>query len=136
MRAPLLAVAALFAFLVSGCFVVVEEERRSPPPPSDPVYQATYEWCDFDSDCEPSDDCVSITITNPEGFTVSDGMCTHACADDADCPLSNAGYAGACYEVGGASALCYERCELDSDCTIGFGCYPTSGVPDAICLPR
>jgi hypothetical protein len=123
LRTSLLALAAATGFLASGCVV-----ESSP--------QATYEWCDFDSDCNARDNCVSISVTNPGGFTVTDAMCTHGCLDDSDCPLSNAGYAGACYEVGGASALCYERCDTDLDCTVGFGCYPTSGIPDAICLPE
>lgn len=128
LRTSLLALVGAVGLLASGCFVSVND---------DPVYLDTYEPCDVSSDCVPGDDCVDITVTNPDGFTVNDGMCTHGCVSDADCPTSPGSLlAGACYEVGGASALCYERCDFDSDCPFGFACYPTSGVPDAICLPN
>ena len=127
LRTSLLALVGAVGLLSSGCFVSVDD---------DPVYLNTYEPCLFSSDCLPEDDCVDITVTNPSGRTVTDGMCTHGCVDDLDCPVSpGSGLSGACYEIGGASALCYERCDGDFDCPSGFGCYPTTGVPDAICLP-
>ena len=126
MRTSLLALAAVVGSLASGCFVSVDD---------DPVYLRTYEPCGSSSQCVPEDDCVEISVSTPDGRTVIDGMCTHGCFDDGDCPVSYSGLIGGCYEVGGASALCYERCDFDSDCPGGFACYPTSGVADAICLP-
>lgn len=128
MRTSLLALAGAVGILASGCFVTVDDDPDG--------FTRTYDPCLSSAECFPEDDCVEITVSSG-GRTVTDGMCTHGCFDDRDCPIGvGSGLVGGCYEVGGASALCYERCDFDSDCPLGFACYATSGVVDFICLPN
>jgi len=112
------------AALAQGCVVVTDDDPG-------PTYLDTYEPCARSSQCLPEDDCFEITVDSGSRV-VTDGMCTHGCLDDLDCP-----YGGACYDLGDGF-LCYDRCRDDFDCPPGFGCLDTvGGAPgDAICLPQ
>ena len=124
-----LAIAGL-ALGLGGCFVSVDDGHGHD-------HLATYEPCTFDDECLHSDICEPITVTSDSGRTVTDGMCTHGCFDDLDCPRGvTSGYVGACVDFG-SGALCYERCDFDSDCPVGFLCYDCANgwCGDPICLP-
>lgn len=129
--------ATALALGASGCFVTVDD--------GDPAYTypLAYEWCVDDRDCDVEDWCEYQTFTYEDPYdprrdvTVSDGLCTHDCGSDYDCPEDwETGMQGACYDVG-YGFLCYQRCFVDSDCPSGYACIDTVGgvTGDAICLP-
>jgi len=108
----------LFALGTAGC--VVDDTS------------ALYEGCSTLGDCSgAADECFDIAWGGGRG-----GMCSLYCDVDANCP----GWA-ACYELVGdplGTTICYERCDDDFDCDIGFQCTTATigGIPvDAICLP-
>ncbi len=100
---------------------------------------------DFYEGCFDSQDCVAgatcFTVTNPTNG-IPDSFCSASCVDDLDCPVDVAtGYGGACFSVESGSEIddlvvpiCYARCDFDTDCPLGFGCFDTTAA-DPVCLP-
>ncbi len=91
--------------------------------------------------CEAADDCGSAAascyaVDIPER-NVSGALCTLTCDGDSQCPAAN-GFTGACYSLGGAASVCYQRCDMDTDCSAETTCVsltlPT-GLTDGFCLP-
>ena len=104
-----------------------------------------YQRCDFASDCPSGRDCQRVTL--PGG--VQDGICSLApgevekssspgdgfvpgqrCDSDESCA------GGACYSVGGAPSVCYQRCDTATDCPAGNRCQVITlpdGTQDRIC---
>lgn len=116
-----LTILTLTALGASGCVVTSV----------DPYYQAVYESCGFVSDCDANADfCQRIVTDWPDGISSENSICTYGCFDDFDCISSTSGNPGICEDLGrGTGFLCYEACDFDSDCDIGFAC-------EGICLPR
>jgi hypothetical protein len=117
-----------------------------------PVYDA----------CHTVDDCVETATLCEElqvdfaGFTHSNAICTLPCDVEGvlspDCPRSLLGRFGSCYPssaVGGIddTLICFEPCDFDADCQLGFRCLGAEGLcgaevascpideTDAICVP-
>jgi hypothetical protein len=117
-----------------------------------PVYDA----------CYAVDDCVETATLCAElsvdfaGFTHSNAICTLACETQGplspDCPRGLVGRFGSCYPssaVGGIgdTLVCFEPCDFDGDCQLGFRCLGAEGLcgadltscpigeTDAICVP-
>ncbi len=120
----------------TGCFVTVEDDSYS--------YSLAYAPCYDDGECDGRDFCAWHELSYPDPYdsrrtvVVEDGICTHGCGSDAQCPDSPvSGLQGACYDIG-YGLLCYERCFDDYDCPSGFYCVSTVGgvTGDAICLPQ
>lgn len=110
-----------FVLLVGGCIVEADTPSRF------------YETCFDSTDCSAlAEGCYPITFMD-----ISQPTCTSQCASDADCPPSG-GFTGACYRLAeGDPYYCYQRCEYDYDCYVGYACFDTTGPagPDRICLP-
>lgn len=128
------------ALAATGCIITSDGGGRAPV--EDYTYPDAYAACSSDLICDPQDDCVLHELSYEDRLgrtvTVADGLCTHGCRDDLDCPESwYSGIQGACYDIG-YGFLCYERCFVDSDCPTGFYCIDTVGgvSGDAICLPQ
>ncbi|NOY94048.1 MAG: hypothetical protein GXP55_22930 [Deltaproteobacteria bacterium] len=112
---------ALLGLLATGCFA--------------DSFTPAYDPCLSSSECEALLTCTPMSV-DYGSYVASDAMCTQGCSSDANCPLTFAGYEGACFSISGGPAICYERCDTDSDCASGFGCTDTvGGALDAICLP-
>ena len=117
-----------------------------------PVYDA----------CFAVEDCVETATLCEElsvdfaGFTHSNAICTLPCEAEgslsSDCPRSLLGRFGSCYPssaVGGVddALICFEPCDFDADCQVGFRCLGAEGLcgaevttcpideTDAICVP-
>jgi hypothetical protein len=114
----------------------------------------------YDS-CAVVEDCVETATLCEElaldfgGFTYSNAICTLECeaegALSSDCPRAWVGRAGSCYPssiAGGIddTLVCFEPCDLDSDCLWTFRCLgaldlcgDTARCPiedgEAICVP-
>ena len=110
--------AALIALGASGCVVVADGNLRD------------YEPCAFNSDCD-SFRCESVVGVWGDGVTTIDSICTVGCFDGLDCASTRNGFAGTCASVEGGADVCYETCQFDEDCPLGFACSTAS-----ICLPR
>jgi len=117
-----LPLALLLTLTASGCIV--------------DSFTPAYDLCVTSSECEAGLTCTTLSVDY--GSYVSTGsICTAGCSSDFDCPLTHAGYDGACFSIGGNPTLCYERCDSDFDCADGFACTDTvGGAADAICLPN
>lgn len=104
------------------------------------VVDDTYEACVEDADCnDPADRCVAVTVEADRfGEATSGGFCTHECASDAECEY-NLGWAGVCYALQeSAASLCYQQCEVDTDCWGGNVCRRVALdelTDDLICVP-
>lgn len=91
--------------------------------------QQTYESCASTASCANIDDfCQTIIADWPDGIRSENSICTYGCFDDFDCVSSTSGNFGVCEDLG-AGFLCYESCDFDYDCDIGFAC-------EGVCLPR
>ncbi len=91
---------------------------------------ATYEECDFESDCRVADHCQPYASS-----TVQTNICTRSCRDNLDCPLTATGLEPLCASLDGAPFLCFESCRSNADCAAGFACESLDSG-DFICVPR
>lgn len=95
----------------------------------------TYASCFDTADCNDLDDqCWGLDI--PSSGT-SGNFCSRECLDDLDCE-SNFGFSGACYAFDGATFLCHQRCDFDSDCYSTSLCIEVvdeDGFSDFVCVP-
>lgn len=116
-----LILSGVIAAALSGCFVPADSR------------QDFYEECAITADCRNLDaSCEVITADWDDGRSETAGICTAGCRDDFDCPFSN-GNDGICVDFDGR-ALCYESCQTDIDCDLGFRCSDVDGFVGA-CLP-
>ena len=93
-----------------------------------------YLVCDAPGDCSGRDMCFDVIIP-AEGTDGS--MCSHTCTDDGECMAAN-GFTGACYSLESAAAICYQRCDMTSDCFIANVCISVTlpgGTLDGVCVP-
>lgn len=117
-----------------------------------PVYDA----------CNTVEDCVETATLCEElavdfaGFTYVNYFCTLGCEVEgpvsADCPRALVGRFGSCYPSSVAGGIddtlvCFDPCDFDEDCQIGFRCLGAVGLcgtdisscpfdeNDAICVP-
>jgi len=94
-----------------------------------------YDPCFSSDECEAGLTCTTLSV-DYGSYVATDAMCTARCSSDFDCPITHAGYDGACFSIGRSAPICYERCDSDFDCADGFACTDTvGGALDAICLP-
>lgn len=115
------ALLAFCAFGFSGCIILDDNP--------------TYDTCGFDSDCQ-SNLCHDISIDYGD-YIATNGICTHFCSSDAQCPIGVTNEPGGCYRLSASEPfVCYERCFGDGDCPTGFTCADVAGSDDQICLPR
>lgn len=125
---------------------------------SSPTYYPTpvYDACFTVDDCvETATLCEELNV-DFAGLTYSSSICTLACEAEGslsgDCPRGLVGRFGSCYPssaVGGIddTLVCFEPCDFDGDCQLGFGCLGAQGLcgadlatcpideTDAICVP-
>ena len=125
---------------------------------SSPTYYPTpvYDACYTAEECvETATLCEDLSV-DFAGLTYSNAICTLACETEGslspDCPRGLVGRFGSCYpasSVGGIddTLVCFEPCNLDADCQLGFGCLGAQGLcgadltscpideTDAICVP-
>lgn len=93
-----------------------------------------YLTCIDDLDCASPDTCWDVIIP----AEATDGsVCTATCTDDLDCEDANT-FTGACYSLESTAAVCYQRCDMTSDCYIDNVCISVTlpgGVLDGVCVP-
>jgi len=112
--------------------------------------------------CYTVDNCVETATLCEElavdfaGFTHINAICTLACQTEGsvspDCPRAWVGRFGSCYPSSAAGGIddtliCFEPCDIDADCQLGFRCLGAEGLcgadpsscpieeNDAICVP-
>jgi len=94
----------------------------------------SYEACSDPGCGMAGDSCFDIVVR----AEATDGaMCTNSCASNSECASAN-GFAGACYSLEGSLAVCYQRCDRNSDCNTSTTCVSTTlpgGTLDGICVP-
>ena len=94
----------------------------------------SYEACSDPGCGMAGDSCFDIVVR----AEATDGaMCTNSCASNSECASAN-GFAGACYSLEGSLAVCYQRCDRNSDCNTNTTCVSTTlpgGTLDGICVP-
>lgn len=142
MPAPLLAL-VVFA-TAPGC--------SSPTDFLTPVYDA----CNTVENCVETASLCEEFAVNFAGFTYVNSVCTLGCEAEgpisADCPRALVGRFGSCYPSSVAGGIddmlvCFDPCDFDEDCQIGFRCLGAVGLcgvdlsscpigaNDAVCVP-
>jgi hypothetical protein len=122
----------------------------------DTGYQSlVYDSCFSVNDCvEAASLCEELAVEFG-GLEYLNAICTRECAEQGplslDCPRAYVGRLGSCYpsSVGGGiddARVCFEPCDFDDDCLVGFRCLSASDLcgnaeqcpiapSDAICVP-
>ena len=81
--------------------------------------------------------CFDVTVPMDPPPGTDGSFCTHTCSDDTDCMPANT-FTGASYSLSGATSVCYQRCDMTSDCFVGNVCISVTlpgGILDGICVP-
>ena len=115
-----------------------------------------YDTCFNVTDCVESATLCEELAVEFSGLVYENAICTAECSDEgllsSDCPRAFVGRQGSCYPssaIGGIddTLVCFEPCDSDSDCLIGFRCLtaldlcgvgaePCPIAPvDALCVP-
>ena len=75
-----------------------------------------YNSCATPDDCAPSGaSCFDVSLPTER---TNGALCSSSCSSDNECPASN-GFTGACYSLSGTVAICYQRCDTNTDCLSG-----------------
>jgi len=115
-----------------------------------------YDACNTVEDCvETATRCEELAV-DFAGFTYVNYVCTLGCEAEgpisADCPRALVGRFGSCYPrsvAGGIDDIlvCFDPCDFDEDCLLGFRCLGAVGLcgadlsscpvdeNDAVCVP-
>ena len=100
------------------------------------VIDDTYASCFDTSDCNDVDDqCLEVDIPAENTFG---GFCSRGCTSDFQCE-TNFGFDGVCYALDSSAAICFQQCNVDSDCWSRNVCIPVDlggGLLDYVCVPN
>ncbi len=124
-------VLGLASWLLGGCVI----ETTTTPGGGGGTARGVYEACASGQTCALGTSCVQAmySLTGAAGT-----ICSAACTNGAQCPVSPFGSAYAPTCVVSASAgqgLCYDTCASNVDCGTGTQCARIPGTTASICVP-
>ncbi|MCB9594019.1 MAG: hypothetical protein H6719_14895 [Sandaracinaceae bacterium] len=93
----------------------------------------TYDYCATSTECSMEQTCFEIRTSATAG-----AACARECSSDAVCERNN-GFPGACLNVDGLGGICFQQCEVASDCVSSSSCFDftdADGFTDRVCLPE
>lgn len=97
------------------------------------VVDPTYTYCARAAECEVREQCLEVRTSASAG-----AFCSQTCTADAQCER-NLGFNGSCMNVDGLGGICFQECEINSDCFSSSDCFDftdSTGFTNRVCLPQ